>query len=492
MRSLVALTALFGLSISTAFGDVPTSYVVNSCNFAPYSIDLHWVLPNTNQFGRLSLGPGVCTNINPPTQNSKSNRNIRFYAEAIPSDSFNYLKEKSWYTQAWNKYNSVKRKVTAQWPAPKRGGLLYCADPNTNHQYPVNKPDHCDQGKSLRLYTSDLRFGKTGRADWVIVDFAVCDKLTDFDCYNKKVPLEELRIWAIEMSHALKRLKKIDSYTYEKVGLIPTHAGLEVRDTNRMFNEGVEVTSALKSTPFGTPIQIQKGDEILSFNGHKVFGRDLIMLVFEAGRRFGYHHANDILFRRDGEVFSTKIALYFDPSIYGSSFQYPDGSCRMPFLMGALSALNEFLFYTQTTASCLNNGLTAQQYDSFDQCKFERDQLLAAGKQFCPKAEYTGALIGGLSFVGRNILEKAAIKHIPGIGGKKLYSRIKRAALLEVAEESVRAALTQPPGLRTKEILNDIVKRGKLQGVIGVGFQVAPLVTAGALVPIVYNTYQDL
>jgi hypothetical protein len=488
MRILAVLTFLVGLFSNNSFGNITVSFEVNSCNFAPYPVDLHWVLPDTDQFGRLTLKAGECNRINTSAQNH--NKNIRFYAEAIQSDSFNYLRNKSWYIETWNDFKSFNNSKTAQWPGFQKRGLFYCVDPTTNGQYQINTPDQCDQEKSLRLYSAGLQFDTAGRADWIILDFAICEKLTDLDCYGQ-ASLSEFSIWAMEMSLALQRLYKTDFHAYERVGLIPTHTGIEVRDTNRMFNEGVEVISALKSTPFGTPIQIQKGDEILLFNGNKVFGRDLIMLVVEAGKRFGYHHANDVIFRRDGQTYSTKIALYFDKNIYGSSFQFPDGSCRMPVLAAALSALNEFLFYKQTAITCLNNGLTAQKYDSFDQCKFERDQLLAASKQFCPKAEYTGALIGGLSFAGRGVIEKVAIKNIPGIGGKKLYSRISRAALLEVAEESMRAALTQPPGLRTEAILKDIVERGKLQGAIGVGFQVAPLITAGALVPIVYNSYQN-
>ena len=481
----VLLVSLLFVCIQVNASSVP-NYHVKSCNLAPYPIDLHWVLPGTNRFGSVPLSAGECSTIKPSIEHKKNNSNIRLYAEPQVSTSFNYLENESWYVNMWR---SDTESASSQ-PIDPHQDRLYCSHSKNTLPRRVSSYSQCDESSKLHLYSGQLHFNDTGRADWLIVDTQICKKLDDIDCFNI-TSLEEAMTWANEMNLALQRLSFLDN-SYGRAGLIPTHMGIEVRDTNRMFNEGVAITSALKQTPFGTPIQLQTGDEILLFNGNKVFGRDLQVLVYEAGKEFGYNHAHNVVFRRNGEVFSVKAALFFDPGIYGTAFQNDNGTCRAPLLTAALSALNEFMFYKQTTATCLYDGLRENQYSSFDECKFERDQFLAAGKQFCPKVEYTGALVGGLSFAGRSFVESAATRMFPSIGKKNLYSRVTRAALLEVSEESVRAVLTQPPGLNTEAVMNDIVERGKLQGAIGVGFQVVPKLTMAALVPIVYQSYQDL
>lgn len=474
MRFLAALLCF----LTVGFGaNIASANLINGCNFAPYPINLRWIVPETGQSGRMPLAAGECNTIRQSSSGSAS-LNTRLFAEPISSRSYNYIRYKSWYAKFWDDLG-IKN---PQWPSAQSGGLIYCASTTHNTVSRANRSNTCPAGTETQFYSAPLNF-ENGRADWVVLDFALCDRLTDLDCYGSPT-LDELALWATEMSNALERLYAFHNPSPGYAGLIPTMPGVVLKDTNRMFNQGVEVISAADATPFGTPIQLQPGDEILFFNGHKIFGQDINILLYEAGKKYGYDHANEVIFRRNGQTYATKLALYFDHHTYGSIFQTAGGRCREPLIAGALGALDEFQFYQQSKLSCMLDDIKKPGTINQTQCRFERDQFIAAIKQFCPQANFVGRLFGGLTFPARSVVERL----IP-IKGKSLYSRATRALIMEVAEESARALLTQPPGVNTKAVIDDIIARGKLQGAIGVGFQVAPRVTGLLLIPMIYNSY---
>ena len=481
----VLWAASFSVGLATtSLAETSTRAIINACNFAPYAINLHWVVPEADEHGSTPLAAGECNSISQMT--GHASKNTRLFAEPASSLSYEYVKHKDWYKRFWGDLGIQN----TQWPSAQADGLIYCAGNSSRSLTRADRSNNCPSNTQARFYSAPLNFDENDRADWVMLDFALCSRFSDLDCYNAS--LEELGIWAADMSDALHRLYQYRNPSSGRAGLIPSIAGIVLEDTNRMFNHGIEVVSAEKSTPFGTPIQLRPGDEILFFNGHKVFGQDIAMLVFEAGKRYGYNHVNEVVFRRNGQTYSTGLALYFDEYAYGNIFKLPNGNCREPLVATALSALNEFQFYNQSEFSCMMDEMRNPGSISQSKCVFERDQFIAAIKQFCPKEAFTGEMIGGLAFIGSNLVDRAVPVLIPAVKGKSLYSRSARALLREIGEETFRTIRTQPPGVNTQAVIDDIIARGQLQGAIGVGFQVAPRITGALLVPMIYNTYQQL
>lgn len=474
---------LYVLLTAAAFANTTPSIIVNGCNFAPYAIQLNWIVPETGEHGRVPLAAGECNSMR--QSSSQASKNTRLFAEPTDSLSYEYIRYKDWYANFWNELGTSD----PQWPSAETDGLVYCVT-NSGTSFKASElSQECPNGTQVQLYSAPLNFDESGRADWIMLDFALCGRLTDLNCYNTS--LDELAIWAAEMAAALDRLYQYRHPSSGRAGLIPSISGLKLEDRNRLFNEGVEVVSSADATPFGTPIQLQPGDEIVFFNGHKVFGQDINTLFYEAGRAHGYNHMNEVIFRREGTLYSTGLALYFDDYAYREIFA-PNGRCREPFIVGSLHALNEFHFYSQSTLTCLLDEFLDPGTVNQAQCRFDRDQFRMAAKQFCPRAAFTGEMVGSLSFIGANFVEKMIPQLSPGLKGKSLYSRAMRAVLREVGEETARTLLTQPPGLNTEAVIDDIVARGKLQGAIGVGFQVAPRVTGALLIPMIYGSYQQL
>lgn len=483
-QSLLLILASVSVSLSASSDSVLR---VNVCNFAPYPTHTYALSFDSNEYSisSMPLEAGECNHLSGVKKGTPV-QNIRLFAQPKDSKVHKYLIGKTWYKDKWSKISKSQT-----WGGENvRSGLSFCKD-GDNFSYAPQRD--CPPDKDVVVFSGPLNFDKSLRADWIIADFALCSSLQDIDCYGD-VSLDEFSIWANEVGHGLKRriatIKLQEKKVPEKV--IPTDMGIEVRDFNGILNAGVEVISAKSVTPFGTPVQLQKGDLIIQFDGFKVFSHELIKLIYDAAKKYGYNDPVDVVFIRNGELFKTQLALFFDENIFGRAFVNISGQCRAPLLTFMHSALNEFMFYRQAAASCLLDDIRNKNFGGFSACKFERDQLLAAHKQFCPKSYYTGELLGGISFLWRPKLEKIVVKNVKVLSGKSVYSRVVRAAVLEVAEESARTLFTTAPGLNKQAILEEMQQRAKVQGLIGVGFQTFPLITAGAVIPMVYNSYSTM
>lgn len=477
----------FAINSSTSYKN---SYTINICNFAPYPVITHVATTYFKKkfnFSTNTLSAGQCETI-VKTDATYGKPLVHFNAYPVSDDTaVLYFKNKKWFENIWKKvsediiYNDNKK------------GLLFCVSNNNNmKQRPVYEANLCNKNEKLRRYSDPIKITQNQAINWAIKDFAICSKLTDINC--NKTPIIELSTWANDLYHTVKHLYTMENKNQTLEGVFPTLPGFEVYDHNGPFDLGIKVKNALKKTPFGTPILLQKGDQILYFNGMPVFGRDIIWLIYDTGKRHGYKHVNEIVFLRNGEIYKTTIGLFFDARIYGNVFLNKMKTCASPLTASILSAIDELTFYNQATLTCLSNSIKneIQFYPDHNTCKFQRDQVLAAFKQFCPKAYYSGEMLGSVTYIGRTFLEKILIKKIPALGGKKLHSKIIRAALLEGAEESIRTLFTSPPGSSTHAILQQMMERGKLQGAIGVGFKISPLLTTGALAPMIYESYNNL
>lgn len=458
-------------------------YSVNACNFSPYPVDVYSAMKATGtayKYLSAAVLPGHCITVQELGSGSVP-VDVHFYAEPSTSEVMDFLKSESWYVNAWGD--------GPKWDGGEEG-VYFCAKKSASQaQRYAGKPDTCLPDEFERVYQPSIKFYKND-VDWWLLDSAICDQATDIDRCSSAT-FDDLSRWSQDMYSVLQRLAFVKNPPRRAEGVFPFATGIGVSDTNGAFNLGVDVVRAITETPFGTPVYLQAGDRIVSFDGAPVYGQDLVKLVYDQGKKYGYNHVHDVDFIRDGEHYKTQIGLFFDARVYGNIFLDAYGSCKKSGISMVLAAIDEFTFYTQNTIGCLTQGFRKEPSD-FKQCKFERDQILAAYRQFCRQDYYLGEMLGGITYPFRASIEKVFIKNVPALAGKNILSRATRAAILEALEEGFRAWRTAPPGASSEYKFYLMKERAKLQGIMGVGFQISPGITGIAVAPLIFDTYHNL
>ena len=466
------------------------SYIVNICNLAPYPVITHAaaLINGEYSFSDKELEAGQCETIVKTSANS-GKPSVHLNAYPVANNTVvQYFRNEQWFNRAWEKYGSEQNYGGTD------DSILFCVsnEDSSKIRRAANVND-CLANETLRAYSSSIEISDAGVGDWLIIDPVICTKVTELDFRSDSNTLDELANWANGLYYAINRLEFYKNPGTGDEWIFPTETGIKVRDHNGMFDIGIEVISAIEQTPLGSPNIMKEGDIILYFNGSPVFGYDIVSLVYDAGKNYGYKHANEVVFLRNGEIYKGSLNLFFDEDIWRDVFFNPNESTAFYIRATLLSAINEYLFYTQNIATCLIDSVQngSSHYSCYSECKFYRDQILAAYKQFHPKEYLTGEIFGGVTYIGRTFLENMLVKNVHVFRGEKLYSRIIRAAVLESVEEGARTIFTSPPGASTEYLIESMKQRGRLQGAIGVGFQISPLLTSIAVAPMVIESYES-
>lgn len=489
MRKIYFFALFFTINSNAIAGQYAeadsSAYTLNVCNLAPYPLFVRTATRNRNlnfSFDSYEFQAGECNALR-RSGSSYDPPLIYLHAEPKNDPAIVYLRTQKWYSDAWNEIGS-------QQEYGGEGGLYFCVSRSDRKLHRnVQSPYECEKNEEIRSYSAPILFDNSKTASWIVSDFAICRQLRSGGCESRS--LSASVHWARDVNQMLPRLAPLPN---RPESIIPTDLGVSLTDTNGPFEQGLTVQTAVPETPFGTPVGLRPGDEILSFGGIPVYGYDIVALIYRAAKKHGYDYGHEVVFARKGEIYKTTIGLFFDKQVYGRIFLNPDKTCAHPVRASILAAIEEYSFYRQNQATCLIDSFDQKKTTlrSYSECKFERDQILAALKQFCPQEYFGGQMVGGLTFIGRPFVERVVSKNIPILGANNLYSRIARAAILEAAEEGVRTLYTVPPGSPTQQIMEEMIARGKLQGVIGVGFQISPLITLIGVAPMVVHSYQSL
>lgn len=303
------------------------------------------------------------------------------------------------------------------------------------------------------------------------LDFGVCGSDIGFSCHE--APKEGLQKYFLSLSATLRAAWDATKIGVDyNIGVVPMGAGFNTYDHNGIYRIGVRVNETLHVTPLGSTVPLKVGDEVLLFNNNPVFNRDdLSIYLLNHARKNGYNVKYRVIFRRNGEVFEGFGHTFFDRNVYTRNFLNPDGSCKFKELAFLVSALEEACFYTQSTLTCIKRNLLGEiGLDA--ECKFERDQIIAALQQFCGGESLAGTILGGIYMPLRAPAE-SILRRIPGLSGADLFKSLGRTGILEGIEEASRTALTLPPGFDINDSLSQIQRNASIGSAIGIGFQIA-------------------
>lgn len=303
-----------------------------------------------------------------------------------------------------------------------------------------------------------------------IQDPILCSRSKGIDCLNSS-PVEVLA-WAKGLSGSIVAAYRTRFPNVEYGNVVrPYGAGFDTRDSNGFARVGVEVTTAITTTPLGSPVGVQRGDVIVSFNGQPVYERDaLSWYILRHGFDYGFETPFVVRVLRAGEYYDIDGYLFFHAYTFKPIFLNHDGACRYRIAATLLAAMQEASFYTQNDILCLTKD--SQRYSSHKECVFERKQFGAALQQYCGGERIVGTFLGGFYVPGRGVIE-LGLARVTGLTGRSIASRAVRAALFEGAEEAIRTGLTVPPGYGPDDTYEEILSGFKRGAVLGTIFQLA-------------------
>lgn len=452
---------------------------VNFCNFSAYKVTSYTLSWTDTQIkmSDMIVKPGHCRAAQGILDTHADS--VRVYAEPVSNNAIYQ------YMRRLPKYRAVSRTYVTGWGGDADNpDLVVCIDQSDWRYEPSRQ---CDGPKERLLPFSDaLRFNEQQVADYVLLDFALCE-LTQFECFNSD--FHTLSNWAFELNQALASQRAFDkavsgNHLGRNVGVIPTTMGVFLSRADNELALGVRIAGVSANTnPFGVPIPFQAGDRLISFDHKKVYSyKDLTRYLTHAGEKHGVERLVDVVFERAGQYLHTQVGLYFVSKAY-PKFSRTQGVCQVPITSTYLTASNEFLFSKLPQASCLSRRIF-NTHSNYEQCVFQRKQVLALLHQVCKTPSTWGAMLGYLTFPGKSQVNSALAKHVPFLSDKTIYTKMARAVLVEMSEESGRAIASAARDATTEDILREVVSRAQYQGLMAASFTMAPKLTGLAMIPI--------
>jgi len=430
-----------------------TSVTVSECSLVPYELRLTVKDIQSNQVTVHAIGSGKCSDFTL----SIGDEGALYSIAAIPSVSASRLLEYAFFRDAWGGLPVF---------GTSGSGVNACVDQKSGAFKEPSWLGRCSSSEQL----TELGFLSADiDQHFLFVDDPYVCHAASINCAETEIG--ELLAWSNALGRSLATSWRAQHPTFEH-GLIPTETGLATTDSNGPLRRGIDVDYRVADfTPFGSPIYARAGDTILTFNGEPIFDKDsFIILSIEHGMQAGYRNPYSMQIARNGLVHNIEGYTAFHRGTFGSIFLDEDGSCRVGTRAALSSALNSASFYTAPFLGCADYDLENMSVSRRETCEFAYKQLLAAYRQWCPKVSQYASIVGDVIMPGRSGAESVVRKF-----GVRRLGRLAAPIVVEVIEESARAVLTLPPGIRAEDNVNSIAQQigfGMVVGqVAGQGFR---------------------
>lgn len=453
LTSAALVVAGTGTALPTAAQAIETSVTVSECSLVPYELRLTVKDIQSKQVTVHAIGPGKCSDLTL----SIGNEGALYSITATPSASASRLLEYTFFRNAWGGLPVF---------GTSGSGVNACVDRTTGAFEETSWLGRCSSSEQL----AELGFlsADIDQHFLFIDDPHVCQEAS-FNCAEDEIG--DLLTWSNALARSLATSWRAQHPTFEH-GLIPTETGLATSDSNGPLRRGIDVDYRVAEfTPFGSPIYARAGDTILRFNGEPIFDRDsFIIMSIEHGMEAGYQNPYSMQIARNGLIHNIEGYTAFHRGTFGSIFLDEYGSCRVGTRAALASALNEASFYTAPILGCAGYDLENMSVSRRETCEFAYKQLLAAYRQWCPEVSQYASIAGAVVMPGRKGAESLARQF-----GVRRLGRLAAPLVVEAIEESARAVLTLPPGIRAEDNVNSIVQQigfGMVVGqVVGQGFR---------------------
>lgn len=461
LPNFFAALALLFVAAAPALA-LPGLQRISACNLTPVDIDT-FIFSGSEPTqidlkARLRIAPGQCEEYR---ADSSGNTEYYLLSRARSDVRLDRLQSYPSYNAFWQ--------GTPYWSGVD-GDPIVCYNSSTENVTVPEGLRNCPQRQEA-YFVSPLTGHIDGVFSYDVLDFGVCENATELSCQTAS--REGLANYFAALSGSLESAYKgAGNQQNHTIGVVPFGAGFNTIDSNGPFDLGVQVDEALSVTPLQSTVFVRQGDEILFFNGRAIFSRDeLSHHLLQHGKTNGYNKPYNIVFRRNGSDYEADGYTFFHRGMYSQNFLNSDGSCRLPGLAFVVTALEEASFYTQSTLTCIEEGLSGD-YRVNSQCKLERDQVIAALQQFCGGEATWGIILGGFYLPIRGPVDEF-LRGVPLLKGNRLFAQLGRAAVLEGLEEASRTAITLPPGFAAADSIDQIKKNAAFASTMGVGFQLA-------------------
>lgn len=349
-----------------------------------------------------------------------------------------------------------------------------CIDQNVQDEY---KPIAVSCKNDERLINlQQLEYpDNTQSTTMYVFDQGICEANSSLQC--DQLDFESASIYAQRLNKALTRQMKIQSDWGGKA--FPYLIGIRLNDNNGILEPGFIVTQKnYTETPFGTSIDVEVGDEIVSFNGVTIFS----FLDFQyAIAEFANTQGVDKLFKyviRRGEDYYELEGAYFYNIDYFKNYNICSTSWK-----GLINSLTigkdvQVLCAAPNVLTGIANGLEAfaaflskehqqkhYEYSDYNSCVFRGTQEKYMLKQFCAD-QYDGA-----AFVGMVMSPTRGLINLMLNGNKKSKKRnsarnssagrIARDAAIEAVESGVWSVVDMPPGASDDQTIADAMRAAK-------------------------------
>ncbi|MEP1612416.1 MAG: hypothetical protein ABJL72_10880 [Roseobacter sp.] len=461
LPQLLSALALLFVAAAPALA-LPGLHRISACNLTPVYIDT-FIFSGSKSTridvkAQLRIPPGQCENYR-----TASSGNTSFYILSRARSDVRLDR-----LQSYPNYNAFWQ-GTPYWSGVD-GDPIVCYNPVVEGITVAAGAKNCLPQQEA-YFVSPVTGHIDGVFSYDVLDFGVCENATELSCQTAS--REGLANYFAALSGSLESAYKgAGNQRNHNIGVVPFGAGFNAADRNGPFDLGVQVNEALSVTPLQSTVFVRQGDEILFFNGRAIFSREeLSYHLLQHGKTNGYNKPYNIVFRRNGLDYEADGYTFFHRGMYSQNFLNSDGTCRLSGLAFVVTALEEASFYTQSTLTCIEEGLSGD-YRVNSQCKFERDQVIAALQQFCGGEATWGIILGGFYLPIRGPVDEI-LRGVPLLKGNRLFAQLGRAAALEGLEESSRTAITLPPGSAAADSIDQIKNNAVFASTIGVGFQLA-------------------
>jgi hypothetical protein len=424
------------------------------CNFVPYENIVVVISGSGRHVQDINMSEGECKKVN---VSSTTQEPLFFYVRARNSLQLSSLRTNDFFRSDWAGYPI--------WMSSQNGSIKACVKQITAKFISAGDVQTCSKGQELVTLRS-LNFNSNGFFFLNIIDPYLCEHV-NFNCENASIA--QLSLWANKLSQSLayslnaKRPPKNVTY-----GIIPTAIGFNTKDHNGRFVSGIEVTEYMETTLLGSSVPMKTGDIIYEFNNKPIFDRyDFSTYILEHGNSGGYETPYKILFIRKGKTYEAEGYQFFHKIPFRPMFVKKNGTCKNETSAALKASLEEMSFYTQPVLACTKYNSNDEVFYRDKRCEFSVRQLVAAYRQFCPNVSTWASIIGSIFMPGRELAEKSISRY--ALKSRKLTSKLISSTIVEGMEETTRAIITLPPGIKTSDNLASIREQIMFGASIGLG-----------------------
>lgn len=328
------------------------------------------------------------------------------------------------------------------------------------------------KGNQRMLHLQQLEFSEnTHSTTMYVMDEGICRANPYMKC--DQLDFDSASIYAQRLNNALQR----QMYALSLWGnyIFPYSLGFVVNDTNGALEEGlVVIQKTHEQTPFGTVIDAQVGDEIISFNGVALFSlKDLEYAIYDFANTQGVDKLFKYIVQRGNQFFEIEGAFFFNQQYFVNS-----GICTSAW-KGVVNSLTlgkdaQVLCAVPNVLIGMVNGLEAfgafiskeyqqkqYQYNDYDSCVFQATQEKYMLKQFCSDSYDGAAFIGMVMSPTRAIINLMLNNKRETKKQKSALRRIIRDAAIEAGESAAWSVVDMPPGAPKDQTIGEAIRAAK-------------------------------